>query len=67
MKKLEFNLQTLSHTAEVLTRSQLKNVMGGQDTPVDGYDNCSGDNPCTDHNDYCGSDYKCHTRVAKPI
>jgi len=64
MKKLKLNLQTLSHNAEVLTRSQLKKVLGGESTSssVDGYNKCSPNDPCTDHLDYCGSDYYCHRR-----
>jgi hypothetical protein len=67
MQKLKLNLQTLSNNAEVLTRSQLKNVLGGtinssSDCVGYGTNKCSSNCPCTDHLDYCGSDYYCHRR-----
>jgi hypothetical protein len=73
MKKLKLNLQKLSHNTEVLTRSQLKKVLGGAndgerdgsgDVNCAGYgvNRCSADCPCANDNDVCNNSGYCQSR-----
>jgi hypothetical protein len=69
MQKLKLNFQTLSYSAEVLTRSQLKNVLGGvAGVMTDGcsthIDWCSANCPCPNPFDYCNFTGHC---VQKPL
>jgi hypothetical protein len=68
MKKLKLNLQTLSHNAEVLTRSQLKKVLGGlylstsSDCGSGTHGSCKDAVPCPCPHDFCDSTEHCITR-----